>query len=187
MPGVRTTTSSLSMRLLFLLPTSNVIALWHSTARAPGQTIRVPLCPWHTGATDLVHCPYLSEPCQQLLTCDGHLRMVFMVLGTAWWSSNINSTCGPTLRSRAQCANAIFPICTVQINHNLTAGKHESHQWEWNRPFDEIQGSICIRYHRQQVGSVEPQGLVQGRFRGAWWCCAYHFAFSHWLCVPDGL
>ncbi|KAG1794686.1 uncharacterized protein HD556DRAFT_1527084 [Suillus plorans] len=37
----------------------------------------------------LVHRPYSSEPRQQLLTCAGCLRMVFVVLGTAWWSSDI--------------------------------------------------------------------------------------------------
>jgi hypothetical protein len=38
----------------------------------------------------LVHRPYSSEPCQQLqlLTCAGHLRMVFVVLGPAWWSND---------------------------------------------------------------------------------------------------
>ncbi|KAG2057669.1 hypothetical protein BDR06DRAFT_153569 [Suillus hirtellus] len=34
----------------------------------------------------LVHRPYSSEPCQQSLTCAGHLCMVFVVLGMAWWS-----------------------------------------------------------------------------------------------------
>ncbi|KAG1795987.1 Acetamidase/Formamidase family-domain-containing protein [Suillus plorans] len=38
----------------------------------------------------LVHRPYSSEPRQQLLMCAGRLRMVFVVLGTAWWSSDIN-------------------------------------------------------------------------------------------------
>ncbi|KAG1848139.1 hypothetical protein C8R48DRAFT_677344 [Suillus tomentosus] len=36
----------------------------------------------------LVHRPYSSEPRQQLLTCAGRLRMVFVLLGTAWWSSD---------------------------------------------------------------------------------------------------
>ncbi|KAG1845015.1 hypothetical protein C8R48DRAFT_694678 [Suillus tomentosus] len=36
----------------------------------------------------LVHRPYSSEPRQQLLTCAGRLRMVFVVLGTARWSSD---------------------------------------------------------------------------------------------------
>ncbi|KAG2108894.1 uncharacterized protein F5147DRAFT_798845 [Suillus discolor] len=34
----------------------------------------------------LICHPHLSEPCQQLLTCTGHLRMVFVVLGMVWWS-----------------------------------------------------------------------------------------------------
>ncbi|KAG1799404.1 uncharacterized protein HD556DRAFT_1305617 [Suillus plorans] len=29
-----------------------------------------------------------------LLMCAGHLRMVFMVLGMAWWSPDIDSACG---------------------------------------------------------------------------------------------
>ncbi|KAG2062485.1 hypothetical protein BDR04DRAFT_1165149 [Suillus decipiens] len=35
--------------------------------------------------------PHLFEPCQQLLTCTGRLRMAFVVLGMAWWSSGPSS------------------------------------------------------------------------------------------------
>ncbi|KAG2110009.1 uncharacterized protein F5147DRAFT_772853 [Suillus discolor] len=33
--------------------------------------------------------PHSFEPCQQLLTCTGRLRMAFVVLGMAWWMALI--------------------------------------------------------------------------------------------------
>ncbi|KAG2112585.1 uncharacterized protein F5147DRAFT_771128 [Suillus discolor] len=76
----------------------------------------------------VVHCPHLSEPRQQLLTCTGRLRMVDMVYGTAWWTwwalsmqhLEIVVEPGSNANQTSRTRSAVFgPEFGQQLNLNL--------------------------------------------------------------------